>query len=553
VAWLDVDEDGWDDLAIGSGKGGRLAVYRNNRKGVFERLHGQPWDEVVSRDQAGLAGTGRFILAGSSNYEDGLETGGCVKEYGVSGKATGDAFPGQPSSTGPLALADCDGDGALELFVGGRVMPGRYPEPATSLLFRQRQGRWELDAENTKQLSQAGLVSGAVWSDLDGDGFPELILACEWGPLRLFRNNHGRLAPWQLPVVFAGPNPGRSSQARSSLSELFGWWNGVATGDFDGDGRMDIIASNWGLNSRYRPSQERPCKIYYGDVAGRQAVDLIEAHYDEALQAEVPQRGLNTVSASFPFVPAKFSTHAAYTRASLREIYEDKLPILNEVRATTLETMLFLNRGDHFEVSRLPREAQFSAAFAVCPGDLDGDGNEDVFLSQNFFATQPETSRLDAGRGLWLKGDGKGRFEPLSAKRSGVAVYGEQRGAALADYDRDGRVDLVVTQNGASTKLYHNVGARPGLRVRLLGPEGNPFGFGAQMRLQYESSVGAVREIHAGSGYWSQDSAVQVLGNSQNAKSLWVRWPGGRVMTVSLPPKAVAIEVAQSGEVRVER
>ena len=139
---------------------------------------------------------------------------------------------------------------------------------------------------------------------------------------------------------------------------------------------------------------------------------------------------------------------------------------------------------------------------------MDGDGNEDVFLGQNFFATQPETPRLDAGRGLWLKGDGRGNLTPVPGQESGVKVYGEQRGAALADYDGDGRVDLVVTQNGADTKLFHNVSARPGLRVKLKGPPGNPQGIGAQIRLVFGRRSGTVREIHAGSGYWSQDSAV---------------------------------------------
>src|SRR6185436_16845405 len=118
-------------------------------------------------------------------------------------------------------------------------------------------------------------------------------------------------------------------------------------------------------------------------------------------------------------------------------------------------------------------------AFAVNIADFDGDGNEDIFLSQNFFATPPETPRLDAGRGLLLRGDGAGRFKTVPSLESGIEVYGEQRGAAMADFDADGRIDLVVTQNGAATKLFHNVGAKPGLRVRLAGPQENPSGVGA--------------------------------------------------------------------------
>src|SRR5204863_1697229 len=131
-----------------------------------------------------------------------------------------------------------------------------------------------------------------------------------------------------------------------------------------------------------------------------------------------------------------------------------------------------------------------------------GDGNEDIFLSQNFFAVDGDTSRYDAGRSLWLAGDGQGQFRAVPGQKSGLKVYGEQRGCALCDYDGDGRPDLVVTQNGAETKLYHNVGAKPGLRVRLKGTAGNPAGVGAVLRAKFRDRYGPAREVHAGSGYW---------------------------------------------------
>src|SRR5262249_474661 len=146
-----------------------------------------------------------------------------------------------------------------------------------------------------------------------------------------------------------------------------------------------------------------------------------------------------------------------------------------------------------------------------CVGDFYGDGNEDIFLAQNFFSVQPETPRYDAGRGLLLKADGSGGFQVVPGQESGIKVYGQQRGAAAGDFHADGRLDLVLTQNGAETKVYRNTQARPGLRVRLRGPAQNQDAFGAVIRLKFGERWGPAREVHGGGGYWSQDSLVQVI------------------------------------------
>ncbi|HYV31930.1 MAG TPA: VCBS repeat-containing protein, partial [Candidatus Binatia bacterium] len=494
--------------------------------GGFEQFTRKPLSQAVSRDQTTLLG-GQLtpgppvIMVGSANYEDGRSEGGAVVAYDLVSGEMRDLATATSSSTGPLALADYDGDGQLDLFVGGRVVAGRYPEPASSRLFRNDGGNLVEDSNATALLRRIGLVSGAIWADLDGDGFPELILACEWGPIRIFRNDHGRLVPWNAPVETI-------NHQLSTINQLTGWWNGVAVGDFDGDGRLDLVASNWGQNTKYQPYRQQPLRLFYGDFSDSGGVDLLEAYYEPSMAKLVPWQHLGRVGPAMPFVTARFSTFRQFGQASVEEILGNKERAAQTLEVNWLETTVFLNRQDHYEARPLPMEAQLSPAFGICVADIDNDGHEDLFLSQNFFATEPETDRYDAGRGLWLRGDGNGGFRALPSAESGVRVYGEQRGAAVADFDHDGRIDFCVSQNGAATRLFRNTGARPGMRVRLQGPPGNPTGVGAQVRC---SNNNMVKEVHAGSGYWSQDSPVLIFPSPLAHAEITVRWPGGKVTT----------------------
>jgi hypothetical protein len=552
ISWFDFDRDGHEDLIIGSGKGGLMGVFRNNGQGGFALVTNAALATPVPRDQTcaigvGAAGhdTNTALLVGASNYEDGQASGSMLRTYDLSAGTVADAFPGQESSSGPLAVADIHGTGNLDLFVGGRCLPGKWPAPASSLLFINKDGHYSLDLTNSIGLANIGLVSGAVFADLNGDGWPDLILACEWGPLRVFLNEHGHF---------------REATAELGLDAYVGWWNGITVGDFDGDGQLDIAASNWGLNGgadgyekprlisdRNAPPTAGVPLLFWGDFTGGLGADIIEAEYNDELGKIVPTRAKPAMELGLPFVSAKFTTFAAYGHAGVAELLGDQYASARQLRAPWLASTVFLNRNGKFQPVVLPPEAQFSPAFGICVADFDGDGNEDLFLSQNFFGVQPQAVRCDAGRGVLLRGDGHGQFEAMPGQLSGLMIYGEGRGAAVCDFDEDGRTDLAVGQNGAETRLFHNAGAKPGLRVRVSGPPGNPDGIGTQIRPVFGGRAGPVREIHAGGGYWSQDAAVQVLGTPEPPTALWVRWPGGTTNLFPLPAGAREVTVSRDG------
>jgi len=444
------------------------------------------------------------------------------------------------ASPGPIALADIDGDGDLDLFVGGRFRPGRYPEPVASRLWLNDAGELKASASASRPFESIGLVTGAVFADLDGDGWPDLALALEWGSVRVFRNNHGTFEDMTAQWGFAGKT---------------GWWTSITAGDFDGDGKLDLAVGNWGRNTSYELYAGEKLGLFYGDWNADGKTAIIEAWQQGTNWFPVHNRAW--LATSLPELASRFPTHHAFSQATIPNILGEHYSQAKMLEATELRSGLFLNRGSHFEWVPLPREAQLAPVFSVNVGDFDGDGVEDLFLSQNFFSSVPENaaqeafSRDDSGRGLWLRGNGNGSFTAIDGSITGVKVYGEQRGAALADFNHDGRVDLVVSQNNGPTKLFLNEGSMRGLRVTLHAASGNPDAIGAQVRVCYaDGSFGPCRNISAGSGYWSQDAATQVLGCAQVPVALWIRWPGGKQETLPLEKNAWDVNVTLKTETK---
>ena len=525
IAWVDLDGDLHDELIIGAGARTPIGVYRRQASGTFHSLTGNN-PLVAPDDTTGIApwvsAEGhRTTFVGVSNYESDPQAKGVILSVGLGNKVPTMDQLGE-TSPGPLAVGDMDSDGDLDVFVGGKQIPGAYPRSTPPLIFRQENGTLKIWKPAQNPLAQLGLVNGALWSDLNADGRPELITCSEWGEIQIHRYENGKLMR-DDPLIRATSDETDHPQR---LSDLTGWWLGIATADFDNDGRLDLVAGNWGENSRWQTTREHPLELHFGNPVVPQRTDLFMSQFDPSENQSYSETDFNTLRQLIP-TTAGFLSHGRFSTLNMDDFLKVIPGSLTKRTIATLSSTLFLNRGDHFLAHPLPRKAQFSPVFSVNVADFNADGNEDLFLSQNFSAFRPGQTRQDAGVGLILQGNGKGAFGVLDPKSAGFAIHGEQRGAAVGDFNEDGRADLVVTQNAGPTRLLKNTSPRRGLLIKLIGPPNNLDAIGAKLQFRNPRHLRPVRELQSGSAYWSSNSRHQVLAMWPDDNALEVHWPDG--------------------------
>lgn len=526
TAWGDVDGDGDDDLYLG-GAAGQIGELRINQgDGRFE----QRWVEAFRGDKAcedmgtvffdadGDRDQDLYVVSGSYQFEqDSPALQDRLYLNDGSGNFTSapeGALPALRESGSVVTAADYDRDGDLDLFVGGRVIPGEYPLSPRSALLRNDGGVFADVAAEVEGLAKAGLVTSALWSDANGDGWLDLFVTTEWGPVRLFTNAAGRLS--------------EATQA-TGLGERLGWWNSIAGGDIDGDGDIDYAVGNQGENTKYHASAEKPVQIYYGDYNGDGEMNLVEAEFEEDVL--YPVRGKSCSSNAMPHLKEKFTTFRQFAAASLEDIYsEESLQEAHQFEVNTLDSGLFLNDGNgSFTWRPFPEIVQISPVFGLAFVDADADGHLDLYVTQNFFAPQAETGRFDSGLSMLLRGDGTGTLTPVWPAESGLLVPGDATSLTVSDLNADQRPDFLVQTNNGYPSVFLNQSAKTFLAVRPVGDSA-----GARVTLVDSLGRSQVREIYAGGGYLSQSSATLFFGTgTAQPERIVVNWPDGSEVVVS--------------------
>lgn len=442
VAVADVDNDGLDDVFIGGGNGVAARLFIQRRDGSFaEAAQGEPFEADKNYDDWGAA----FFDANGDRLPDLYVASGSYRHAPNSallqdrlyinrggGKFGRDsaALPAMLTSTAVVRVADFNGDGHPDLFVGGRLTPLKYPYPTRSYILRNDGGRFtDVTSEVAPELiNPGGMITDAQWVDFDGDGKLDLVTVGEWMPIKFFRNDGKRL---------------RDVTAETHLPPLRGWWYSLAVGDFDKDGRPDLVAGNLGLNYTYTTSRDSVFGVYASNFTGNQTTDIVLTQKLNGI--EYPFAGMSPLGADIYTLGVRFPTYGSFANVPVAQAFgsaELQRALHHEVD-TFSSVYLHNDGGSRFDSRALPTLAQISPIKGILVEDVDGDGNPDLIVAGNLYDAEPNTTRADAGNGLLLTGDGKGRFMPVPPAQSGFLAPRDVAGLTLITTAR-GKAILVA-------------------------------------------------------------------------------------------------------------
>lgn len=522
IAAADLNGDQLDDIFIGGAMRKPATIFYQQPGGSFLSV---PFKEKIPEDMGVLLfdadGDGDndiYCVSGSSEF-------GSNKQYYQDrlyrnqghGKFMEDsaALPHIESSGSCVTACDYDKDGDLDLFVGGRVSPNNYPMPPQSyLLSNNGKGKFaDITKAACPELQYAGMVTAALWTDFDNDGWTDLIVVGEFMPITLYKNEQGKLKrkivdSWQTSTV--------------------GWWNSLVGGDFDNDGDMDYVAGNLGLNSMYKASATEPVCVYAKDYNQDGRIDPILCRYIQG--KEYPTHYRESLTDQIGEFKKSLFTYESYGNKTFADIFN---PSMLEgayiLKATQMASVYIQNNGHgNFTIRPLPAEAQLAPVFGMVCTDLNGDGNLDLLCVGNDYSAETLTGRYDASTGNCFLGDGKGNFNAVEVSKTGFKVTGDAKGFAEINLDKK-KTLYAVTQNQDSLKVFEN---NQSFLFELVGIKAND----VFAEIAYRNGTLQKQEFYYGNTYLSQSS--RMLKITAPVKSITITNTSGEKRIVYMLPKS---------------
>jgi hypothetical protein len=456
----DINGDQLEDFFIGGASGQPGVIFIQNQKGEFRKMiSNELLKDSISED----TGSALFDADGDGSLDLMVASGGQkftgenkllqVRLYLNDGKGNLKSVPNNlPTifvNASCVKPADMDGDGDMDVFIGGRVVPGQYGIDAPSYIFINN-GHGIFSDETATLLPVAGskpgllgMVTDASWVDLNKDNKLDMIVVGEWMPITILIQENGVLRDRTTEYGFANTQ---------------GWWNTLLVDDVDRDGDADFLVGNWGLNSRLHASKENPVSMFIGDIDNNGSLDPILTYYNHGTQYPFSSR--DQLVKQVPSLRLKFLRYSSYENVSLNNI----MPVALQKKSVRKDAVTFAsvyveNIGNgKFEVRNLPTAAQLFPIYSFCLEDINSDSKLDMLAVGNLYAVQPDIGRLDAGYGLALLGDGKGNFKSLPSQQSGFVVTGEGRDIQTI-LNAKGQKRFLVSRNNESIKVFQKATA----------------------------------------------------------------------------------------------
>jgi hypothetical protein len=456
ITKADVNGDGMEDVFIGAAAGANSQLYLQTKEGAFRLATNQPWNNNID-----ITNTDALFVDADNDQDMDLYMVSGGADYALNNKnyqdrffendgrgnftERADAIPTETSSGSCVRTADFDKDGLPDLFVGNKVIPGFFPEAPASFILKNKSTKGHISfVKDTQQtdttLKRPGMVSDAVWTDLNKDGWPDLIAVGEFMPITVFENRQGKLV--------------NQTQAYG-LADTEGWWCRILADDFDKDGNMDLVIGNLGNNTQLKASATEPVSIVYKDFFSNGSIDPVLCYYNGGKQ--YPYYSRDEMAEQVPAINKKFLHYTDYADAQIPDLFTpEQLADARTVHLKTFRSVFIKNTGNKKLIMQpLPAQAQMSALTGMIAADINNDGMKDIIMAGNFYPFRAQLGPQDAGIGLVLKNNGQGNFSPLSYETTGLCMRGDVRNLVSVQRGKD--LFIISARNNGPLQIVKQV------------------------------------------------------------------------------------------------